>query len=137
MRIAEVPDPKIDAPTDAIIKVTSTAICGSDLHLYEVLCPYLNLGDVLGQNRWESSRRWVPTSSISNPGIDSWSRAVDGDVRPGHPDPDGAVPRAPVGSTRCYQSWPLTGIRLGSSDWPLIGCRQKTRRGSQDVPRDV
>jgi threonine dehydrogenase-like Zn-dependent dehydrogenase len=43
-----VPDPQIEAPTDAIIKVTSTAICGSDLHLYGVLGPYLKPGDVLG-----------------------------------------------------------------------------------------
>jgi threonine dehydrogenase-like Zn-dependent dehydrogenase len=37
VRVEEVPDPQIQTPTDAIIKVTSTAICGSDLHLYEVL----------------------------------------------------------------------------------------------------
>ena len=48
VRVEEVPDPRIEAPTDAIIKITSTAICGSDLHLYEVLGPYLNTGDVLG-----------------------------------------------------------------------------------------
>ncbi|GGC78316.1 glutathione-dependent formaldehyde dehydrogenase [Tersicoccus solisilvae] len=43
-----VPDPTIQQPTDAIIEVTSTAICGSDLHLYEVLGPYMNPGDILG-----------------------------------------------------------------------------------------
>jgi threonine dehydrogenase-like Zn-dependent dehydrogenase len=48
VRVEEVPDPRIEAPTDAIIKVTSTAICGSDLHLYEVLGPYLKPGDILG-----------------------------------------------------------------------------------------
>jgi threonine dehydrogenase-like Zn-dependent dehydrogenase len=48
VRITEVADPRIEAPTDAIIQVTSTAICGSDLHLYEVLGPYLKPGDVLG-----------------------------------------------------------------------------------------
>ena len=48
VRVTEVPDPKIEEPTDAIIKVTSTAICGSDLHLYEVLGPFLRPGDVLG-----------------------------------------------------------------------------------------
>ena len=46
--IEEVPDPKIQEPTDAVIKVTSTAICGSDLHLYAVLGPFLAKGDVLG-----------------------------------------------------------------------------------------
>lgn len=46
--IEEVPDPRIEQSTDAILEVTSTAICGSDLHLYEVLGPYLHRGDVLG-----------------------------------------------------------------------------------------
>jgi threonine dehydrogenase-like Zn-dependent dehydrogenase len=48
VQVIDVPDPTIQTSTDAIIKVTSTAICGSDLHLYEVLGPYLNPGDVLG-----------------------------------------------------------------------------------------
>ncbi|MEU1586659.1 zinc-dependent alcohol dehydrogenase [Micromonospora sp. NPDC005710] len=48
VRVEEVPDPRIEEPTDAIVKITSTAICGSDLHLYEVLGPFLKPGDVLG-----------------------------------------------------------------------------------------
>ena len=48
VRVDTVPDPVIEQPTDAIIRVTSTGICGSDLHLYEVLGPYLDAGDVLG-----------------------------------------------------------------------------------------
>jgi len=44
----EVPDPRIEQPTDAVIRVTSTGICGSDLHLYEVMGPFLDAGDVLG-----------------------------------------------------------------------------------------
>ena len=48
VRVEEVPDPRLEQPNDAIIKVTSTAICGSDLHLYEVLGPYLTPGDILG-----------------------------------------------------------------------------------------
>jgi threonine dehydrogenase-like Zn-dependent dehydrogenase len=44
----EVPDPKIEEPTDALLRVTSTNICGSDLHLYEVLGSFLDAGDVLG-----------------------------------------------------------------------------------------
>ncbi|OLR93376.1 zinc-dependent alcohol dehydrogenase [Actinokineospora bangkokensis] len=48
VEVTEVPDPRIEHPTDAVIKVTSTAICGSDLHLYGVLGPYLSPGDVLG-----------------------------------------------------------------------------------------
>lgn len=46
--VEDVPDPRIEEPTDAIVRITSTAICGSDLHLYEVLGPYMNKGDVLG-----------------------------------------------------------------------------------------
>src|SRR5215212_7144493 len=42
------PDPTIQEPTDAIIRITTTAICGSDLHLYEVLGPFMEEGDVLG-----------------------------------------------------------------------------------------
>ncbi len=48
VRVEQVPDPRIEEPTDAIIKVTSTGICGSDLHLYEVLGPFLREGDILG-----------------------------------------------------------------------------------------
>jgi threonine dehydrogenase-like Zn-dependent dehydrogenase len=48
VRVDEVPDPSILEPTDAIVRVTSTAICGSDLHLYEVLAPFIDSGDILG-----------------------------------------------------------------------------------------
>jgi hypothetical protein len=48
VRVDEVPDPAIQEPTDAIIRVTSSGLCGSDLHLYEVLGPFLDPGDVLG-----------------------------------------------------------------------------------------
>ena len=48
VRVDTVPDPAIEQPTDAIIRVTSTGLCGSDLHLYEVLGPFLKQGDVLG-----------------------------------------------------------------------------------------
>ena len=48
VRVEQVPDPKIEEPTDAIIEITSTNICGSDLHLYEVLGAFMNPGDVLG-----------------------------------------------------------------------------------------
>ncbi len=48
VRVDTVPDPKIQSDTDAIIRVTTTAICGSDLHLYEILGAYLEEGDILG-----------------------------------------------------------------------------------------
>ncbi|MDN5275858.1 MAG: S-(hydroxymethyl)glutathione dehydrogenase [Candidatus Saccharibacteria bacterium] len=46
--VETVPDPVIEEPTDAIIKITSTAICGSDLHLYEVMTPFMEKGDIMG-----------------------------------------------------------------------------------------
>jgi threonine dehydrogenase-like Zn-dependent dehydrogenase len=46
--VEEVPDPVIQEPNDIIIKVTSTCICGSDLHLYEVMTPYMEKGDIMG-----------------------------------------------------------------------------------------
>ncbi|MCK0115704.1 alcohol dehydrogenase catalytic domain-containing protein [Isoptericola sp. S6320L] len=46
--VEDVPDPRIEQPTDAIVRVTSTAVCGSDLHLYGVLGMFLDAGDVLG-----------------------------------------------------------------------------------------
>ena len=46
--VESVPDPIIEEPTDAIIEITSTNICGSDLHLYEVLGAFMNPGDILG-----------------------------------------------------------------------------------------
>ncbi|OBF53285.1 glutathione-dependent formaldehyde dehydrogenase [Mycobacterium sp. 852002-50816_SCH5313054-b] len=48
VRVESVPDPKIERPTDAIVEVTSTNICGSDLHLYEILGAFMNAGDILG-----------------------------------------------------------------------------------------
>lgn len=46
--VEEVPDPAIEDPTDVVVRVTSSAICGSDLHLYELLGPFLDRGDILG-----------------------------------------------------------------------------------------
>ncbi len=48
MRVEEVPDPVIEQPTDAVIKITSSGLCGSDLHLYEILAPFMTPGDVVG-----------------------------------------------------------------------------------------
>ena len=48
VRIDNVPDPTIQEATDAVVRITSTAICGSDLHLYEVLGPFIDEGYVLG-----------------------------------------------------------------------------------------
>ena len=48
VRVDTVDDPSIQAPTDAIVRITSTGICGSDLHLYEVMTPFMTEGDILG-----------------------------------------------------------------------------------------
>lgn len=48
VRVDSVPDPKIENPRDAIVKVTATAICGSDLHLYDGYMPTMESGDILG-----------------------------------------------------------------------------------------
>jgi threonine dehydrogenase-like Zn-dependent dehydrogenase len=48
VRVEDVPDPTIEEPTDAIVRITSSGLCGSDLHLYETLGPFMGEGDVLG-----------------------------------------------------------------------------------------
>src|ERR671914_1110187 len=48
VRVEDVPDPVIEQPTDAIVRLTTTALCGSDLHLYEVLGPFIEEGSILG-----------------------------------------------------------------------------------------
>ena len=51
--VEDVPDPRIEQPSDAIVRITSTNICGSDLHLYETLGAFMNAGD----GDWNRSRR--------------------------------------------------------------------------------
>jgi threonine dehydrogenase-like Zn-dependent dehydrogenase len=48
VRVETVPDPTITEPTDAIVRITSSGLCGSDLHLYEVMGPFMSPGDILG-----------------------------------------------------------------------------------------
>src|SRR4029079_13158151 len=48
VRVERVPDPKILNPRDAIVKITSSAICGSDLHLLDGFIPTMQTGDILG-----------------------------------------------------------------------------------------
>lgn len=48
VRVDNVPDARIEEPTDAVVRMTTTAICGSDLHLYEVMGPFMDEGDILG-----------------------------------------------------------------------------------------
>ena len=48
VRVDTVPDPVLQEPTDVVIEVTSSGICGSDLHLIEVMAPFMSVGDVMG-----------------------------------------------------------------------------------------
>src|SRR6476620_11953558 len=48
VRVETVPDPRILDPRDAIVRITSTAICGSDLHLFDGFMPTMEKGDILG-----------------------------------------------------------------------------------------
>ena len=48
VRVDEVPDPAVREPTDAVVRITSAGLCGSDLHLYDVLTPFMAEGDILG-----------------------------------------------------------------------------------------
>ena len=75
--IEEVPDPTTIEPTDAIIRATSTVICGSDLHLYEVLGPFMDKGDVIGQ---------LPMGIVEEVGMEAHGSPVGG-VYGGMKDP--------------------------------------------------
>jgi threonine dehydrogenase-like Zn-dependent dehydrogenase len=55
VRVEQVPDPKILNDRDAIVRITSTAICGSDLHLYNGYVPSMEKGDVLATSSWARS----------------------------------------------------------------------------------
>lgn len=48
VRVEDVPDPQIESPTDAVIRITTTGLCGSDLHIYDPLTPFMQPGDVIG-----------------------------------------------------------------------------------------
>jgi len=48
VRVDTVPDPVIQDPTDVIVEITSSGVCGSDLHLIEVMAPFMSVGDVMG-----------------------------------------------------------------------------------------
>ncbi|HEX2039768.1 MAG TPA: alcohol dehydrogenase catalytic domain-containing protein, partial [Acidimicrobiales bacterium] len=84
VRVDDVPDPRIEEPTDAIVRVTSTAICGSDLHLYSKLSPAMRSGDIVGHE---------PMGVVEEVG-----REVTG-LRPG----DRVVVPFTVACGRCFQ----------------------------------
>ena len=61
VRVDTVDDPEIVNPRDCIIKVTATAICGSDLHLYDGYIPTMQAGDILGHEFMGKSSRSAPS----------------------------------------------------------------------------
>ncbi len=64
VRVDTVPDPEIVNPRDAIIKITSTAICGSDLHLYDGYIPTMRAGDILGHENMGEVVEVGPKSTL-------------------------------------------------------------------------
>ncbi|MGP3912795.1 zinc-dependent alcohol dehydrogenase [Nonomuraea sp. 10N515B] len=68
VRVEDVPDPAIKESNDAVIRVTSTGICGSDLHLYEVLGPFMAEGDILGHEPMGIVEEVGPSISTIKPG---------------------------------------------------------------------
>ena len=71
--VQEMPDPEIREPTDAVIKITSTAICGSDLHLYEVMTPFMEKDDVMGHEPMGIVQQHVSVGGRSYPIVVEWS----------------------------------------------------------------
>jgi threonine dehydrogenase-like Zn-dependent dehydrogenase len=68
VRVDTVPDPTIEEPTDAVIRVTSSGLCGSDLHLYEVLTPFMTPGDILGHEPMGVVEETGPEVTALRPG---------------------------------------------------------------------
>jgi threonine dehydrogenase-like Zn-dependent dehydrogenase len=60
-----VPDPKIEDPRDAIVKITATAICGSDLHLYDGYMPTRRAVTCSVTSRWAKSWKWARETKSS------------------------------------------------------------------------
>lgn len=66
VRVETVPDPLLVERDDLILRVTATAICGSDLHLYRGKIPDLRPGDILGHEFMASWKRWARMSRRSS-----------------------------------------------------------------------
>jgi len=77
IRCENVPDPKIEHPRDAVIKVTSCAICGSDLHIFDGVIPKMHSGDVIGHETMGEvvevgTENMALRSPFSAPGFRRW-----------------------------------------------------------------
>jgi threonine dehydrogenase-like Zn-dependent dehydrogenase len=68
VRVDTVPDPTIQDPTDVIVEITSSGICGSDLHLIEVMAPFMTVGDVMGHEPMGIVREVGPEVTAVAPG---------------------------------------------------------------------
>jgi threonine dehydrogenase-like Zn-dependent dehydrogenase len=68
VRVDTVPDPTIQEPTDVIVEITSSGICGSDLHLIEVMAPFMTVGDVMGHEPMGIVREVGPDVTAVKPG---------------------------------------------------------------------
>src|SRR3954464_3103197 len=68
VRVDTVDDPKIEQPTDAIVRITSTGICGPDLPLYEVLGAFIDAGDILGHEPMGIVEEVGPEATQIKPG---------------------------------------------------------------------
>ena len=67
IRVESVPDPQLLNARDAIVRVTSTAICGSDLHLYNGYIPSIMAGDILGHEVMIAADRYTPVDATLIP----------------------------------------------------------------------
>ncbi|MGR3932263.1 alcohol dehydrogenase catalytic domain-containing protein [Streptomyces sp. BRA346] len=68
VRVETVPDPILKEPTDAIVRITTTGLCGSDLHLYEVLTPFMTPGDIIGHEPMGIVEETGPEATGLRPG---------------------------------------------------------------------
>jgi threonine dehydrogenase-like Zn-dependent dehydrogenase len=118
VRVDNVPDPGIEQPTDVVIHVTSTGICGSDLHLYEIFGPFLAEGDILGHEAMGIVEEVGPQVTALAPG------GCTGRSPAGRPSTCGCPSATPCLS-RCR-----TGRRTNASSTSPTSCPPPGRRSS-------
>ncbi len=136
VRVETVPDPLLQEPTDVIVKVTSSGICGSDLNLYELLGPFLGKGDILGHEplgvveelgpelrELELGDRVVVPFNLS---------AVRGEAGRFPPDPRGRDSGTTMLSNNCEQA--CFAQTLGITAERAGGARQGARTNAAAAP---
>ena len=137
VRVDEVPDPSIQDPTDAIVRITSTAICGSDLHLYEVLGMFIDEGDILGHEPMGIVEEVGPEVTqikagdrVVIPFNISCGALLDVRAQVLRPVRDDAEPRAPKRAPRCSAT-PSSTARCRAARPSSCGCRRPTSARSR------